>query len=158
MQVANNTVVAIDYTLTDNEGTVIDSSEGRDPLAYIQGTGQIIPGLEQAMEGRSAGERFQISINPDDAYGQRDEGLIQEVPMSAFDDVGTPSEGQQFQAVAEGGSRIITVMDVGEEQVTVDANHPLAGRELNFDVRVVNVRQASDEELEHGHVHDEDEG
>jgi FKBP-type peptidyl-prolyl cis-trans isomerase SlyD len=154
MQISKNKVVAIDYTLTDNDGNTLDTSANREPLKYIQGAGNIIPGLERALEGEESGSKVNVTVNPDEGYGQRDENLKQQVPRNLFEGVDTLEPGMQFQAQTEGGVQIITVAEVGEEEVLVDANHPLAGVTLNFDVDVVEVRDASEEELEHGHVHD----
>ena len=145
MQIAENTVVSIDYTLTDEEGQVIDSSEGREPLTYVHGAGQLIPGLESALEGQSAGDDLEVKVDPGDAYGERDEQLVQAVPRSAFQGVDQVEAGMRFQARADGGqARLITVTAVEGETVTIDANHPLAGKPLNFKVSVVEVREASD--------------
>lgn len=152
MQISKHKVVTMDYTLRDTEGTVIDSSEGQEPLAYIHGTGNIIPGLEQALEGKQAGDSLSVSIAPDEAYGDRDESLLQVVPRNLFD-VPDVESGMQFQTQSESGPQIVTVVAVTEEEVTVDANHPLAGITLNFDVEVVDVRDATEDELSHGHVH-----
>jgi len=153
MQISKNKVVAIDYTLTDNDGNLLDSSANREPLQYVQGAGNIIPGLERALEGQESGNQVNVTVEPDEGYGQRDENLKQQVPRNLFEGVDTLEPGMQFQAQTEGGVQIITVAEVGDEQVLVDANHPLAGVTLNFDVNVVEVREATDEELEHGHVH-----
>ena len=152
MQISKHKVVTMEYTLRDDQGTVIDSSEGREPLAYIQGIGNIIPGLEQALEGKEQGESMSVRIAPEDAYGDRDETLLQAVPRKMFD-VEEIEVGMQFQTQSEDAAQVVTVVSVTEEDVTVDANHPLAGVPLNFDVTVVEVREASDEELDHGHVH-----
>lgn len=157
MQIAKNAVVAIDYTLTDAEGQVLDSSEGRGPLSYLHGAGNIIPGLERALEGKAEGEKVQVEVPPEEGYGQRDDNLIQKVPKKLFAETAEPEPGMQFQAQSPQGTQLLTVVEVEDEQVTVDANHPLAGKKLNFDVAVVNVREATDDELEHGHVHEEGE-
>src|SRR5690606_2433287 len=149
MQITKNKVAAIHYTLRDNEGTVIDSSEGRDPLQYLHGFGNLIPGMEEGLEGKSKGEKLKLKIEPEKGYGEKDENLIQEVPRAAFGDQEV-KPGMRF-STNQGG--VVTVTDVGAETVTVDGNHPLAGVELNFDVEVVEVRNATDEELQHGHVH-----
>lgn len=154
MQIAKNAVVAIDYTLTDGEGQVLDTSQGRGPLAYLHGAGNIIPGLENALEGKAEGDKVNVSVPPEEGYGQRDESLIQAVPKKMFAETAEPEPGMQFQAQGPDGARVLTILKVEDDQVTVDANHPLAGQELNFDVAVVNVREASEEELEHGHVHE----
>lgn len=153
MQIAKNAVVAIDYTLTDGDGQVLDTSQGRGPLAYLHGAGNIIPGLEKALEGKAEGEKVNVSVPPEEGYGARDESLIQAVPKKMFAETAEPEPGMQFQAQGPDGARVLTILKVEDDQVTVDANHPLAGQELNFDVAVVNVREASEEELEHGHVH-----
>jgi len=154
MQIAAHKVVTIDYTLTDDAGQVIDSSKGGEPLAYIQGIGNIIPGLEAALEGKKAGDSLQVSIAPAEGYGERDDSLKQAVPRQMFE---TPEEiqvGMQFHTMTEDGNvMVVTVVEASTETVTVDANHPLAGQNLNFDVTVKDVREATSEELEHGHVH-----
>ncbi len=153
MQISANMVVSIDYTLTDDQGTVIDSSEGRGPLAYIQGIGNIIPGLERALEGKSKGDSLQVKVAPEDGYGERSDELTQAVPKQMFEGSDEIQVGMQFQTMTEAGPQVVTVVAIDDEHVTVDANHPLAGENLNFDVTVVDIREASGEELEHGHVH-----
>jgi len=152
MQIAKDKVVTMEYTLTDPEGTTIDTSRGREPLAYLHGAGGIIPGLEAALEGRSSGEHLQVTIAPEDAYGERDERLLQVVPRDRFD-VEDVQVGMQFHAQSDQGVHVVTVVAVTDDEVTVDANHPLAGVTLKFDVEVVDVRDATEEELAHGHVH-----
>jgi FKBP-type peptidyl-prolyl cis-trans isomerase SlyD len=153
MQVANEKVVYIHYTLTNQEGETLDSSAGREPLGYLHGAGNIIPGLEKALEGKESGEKLNVSVAPDQAYGERDEALIQQVPRSAFEGVDSVEPGMQFQAQSPHGPMLVTVTKVESEEVTVDANHPLAGQTLTFDVEVTDVRDATEEELNHGHVH-----
>jgi FKBP-type peptidyl-prolyl cis-trans isomerase SlyD len=152
MEVSKNKVVAINYTLKDNGGQVIDSSEGKDPLHYIHGIGNLIPGMEEGLEGKKLGDKLDIKVSPEKGYGERDEKMIQKVDRKAFGDQDI-KPGMQFQAGSENGTRVVTVTEVGPEQVTVDANHPLAGVELNFAVEVMSIRDASEEELAHGHVH-----
>ena len=154
MQIGKNAVVTIDYKLTNDQGQVIDTSENAQPLAYIHGTGNIIPGLEEALEGKNSGDEVQVSIPPEKAYGEHDEELKQVVPRDRFEGVDSLEPGMQFQAQTEGGTRIVTIASVEGDDVTVDANHPLAGETLHFEVAVREVREASAEELEHGHVHD----
>ena len=156
MQVAKNKVISIDYTLTDAQGTELDSSQGTGPFAYIHGIGNIIPGLEAALEGKSAGDQINTVIDPENAYGTRDESLVQQLPRSQFDTDQDIQIGMQFQAMSEGGPRVVTVVSVDTENVTIDANHPLAGVTLHFDVTVKEIREASGEELSHGHVHSSD--
>lgn len=155
MKVAENKVVVIDYTLTDNSGAVIDSSEGAGPLAYLHGAGNIIPGLEDALIGKEAGNKVQASIEPTNAYGERHEALKQEVPADLFSGVEKVEVGMQFQSETEQGQVLVTVTAINDETVTVDGNHPLAGVHLNFDVEVREIREPTAEELEHGHVHGE---
>lgn len=152
MDIAQHKVVTIDYTLTDDSGEVIDSSKGGNPLDYIHGIGALIPGLEQALEGRSAGDHVEVQVQPVDAYGEHDPSLVQVVPRTVFE--GEDLEvGMHYRSTSEQGTRIITVTRVEGDDVTIDGNHPLAGMTLNFNVDVVNVREASTEEIEHGHVH-----
>jgi len=153
MEITTNVVVHIHYTLTDKAGDVLDSSVGNEPLVYIQGMGNIIPGLEQALSGKQAGDRFTVTIAPEDAYGARDEGLILTVPRDAFEGVDDIQPGMRFQTRTEQGMQVFTVAEVAADQVVIDGNHPLAGEPLTFDVEVTNVREATAEELDHGHVH-----
>ena len=153
MAIEKDKVVSIDYTLTSETGQVLDSSQGREPLAYLHGAGNIIPGLENALEGKAEGEQVKVQIPPDQAYGPKDERLVQQVPRTAFQGVQQIAAGMQFQANTQQGPRIITVVGVEGDQVTIDANHPLAGATLNFDVTVREIRDASEEEKTHGHAH-----
>lgn len=153
MLVTANKVVTIDYTLTDARGQVIDSSNGRDPLAYLHGNQNIIPGLENALEGKRKGDSLNVRVAPAEGYGEREEGLIQSVPRNLFENSEELEVGMQFQSMSEEGVRLVTVVGVSNDTVTVDANHPLAGETLNFDVTITDVRDASEEELQHGHVH-----
>jgi FKBP-type peptidyl-prolyl cis-trans isomerase SlyD len=149
MKITKHTVAAIHYTLTDNSGTVLDSSAGRNPLYYLHGEGNLIPGMEEGLEGQEKGVKLKLKISPEKGYGVRDEALIQQVPRSAFGDQKV-EKGKKFHA---NNGMVVTVTNVGLEQVTVDANHALAGVDLNFDVEVMDVRQATAEEVAHGHVH-----
>ena len=158
MKVAENKVVLIDYTLTDNAGEMIDSSEGVGPLAYLQGHGNIVEGLEEALMGKEAGDEVKASIEPAKAYGERHEDMKQEVPKELFGGVENIDVGMQFQSETDQGPVLVTVAEISDEMVTVDGNHPLAGVHLNFDVTVREVREPTAEELEHGHVHGEGEG
>ncbi|AJY51589.1 MULTISPECIES: peptidylprolyl isomerase [Halomonadaceae] len=155
MQIAQNSVVAFHYTLTNDAGEVLDSSEGREPLTYLHGAGNIIPGLEKELEGRAAGEKLNVSVSPEEGYGELQEQLMQEVPRDAFQGVESIEPGMQFQAQTQGGPLMVTVKKVEGDTVVVDGNHPLAGQQLNFDVEIAEVREASSEEVEHGHVHGE---
>jgi FKBP-type peptidyl-prolyl cis-trans isomerase SlyD len=153
MQIDTNKVVTIDYTLTDQAGNVLDQSQDGD-FAYLHGAQNIIPGLESALSGRSVGDELNVSISAEDAYGQRDEAKVQAVPRELFPTETEVQVGMQFHAEGpEGHALMVTVVEVADQQVTVDANHPLAGVGLNFDVKVVDVRDATEEEIEHGHAH-----
>jgi len=155
MQIAQNSVVAFHYTLTNDAGEVLDSSEGREPLTYLHGAGNIIPGLEKELEGHATGEKLQVKVSPEEGYGDVQPQLVQEVPRDAFQGVENVEPGMQFQAQTQGGPLMVTVTQVDGDTVTVDGNHPLAGQPLNFDVEIAEVREASEEEVEHGHVHGE---
>ncbi len=152
MQVAIRTVVTIDYTLTDDDGDVLDSSDGSEPLTYLHGADNIVPGLEAALTGKAPGDELQVKVPPEQGYGTRDEDLVQQVPRKQFPSANI-EVGTEFHAQGEGGSQVVTVTEVTDEAVTVDANHPLAGMTLSFKVKVIDVREATLEELTHGHVH-----
>jgi FKBP-type peptidyl-prolyl cis-trans isomerase SlyD len=155
MKIAKNTVVTFDYKLTNDAGEVLDTSEGAAPLDYLHGAENIVPGLEKALEGKSVGDQLNVSVSPEEGYGPRDEELIQAVPREMFQGVDELEVGMQFQAESEHGVHVVRIASVNGDEVTVDANHPLAGETLHFDVTVRGVREASGEELEHGHVHAE---
>jgi FKBP-type peptidyl-prolyl cis-trans isomerase SlyD len=153
MQIGDQKVVTLHYTLTDNEGRVIDKSDDGS-FAYLHGARNIIPGLESALAGKSTGEQVNVSVAPEEGYGTRDDSMLQQVPKTMFEDGSQIAVGSQFHAQGPNGETlIVTVMEVHDEHVVVDGNHPLAGVELNFDVTVVDVRDASAEEIEHGHAH-----
>jgi len=153
MQIAPNHVVSIDYTLRNDAGDVVDSSEGNAPLAYLHGHNNIIPGLENALAGRSTGESFSVSIPPAEAYGEHDPSMIQSVPRSMFQGVDEIEPGMKFQAQTQGGVQVVTVTEVNGDLIELDANHELAGQTLHFEVTITEVRDATEEELSHGHVH-----
>lgn len=156
MLIANQHVVAIDYTLSNDAGEVIDSSAGAEPLVYLHGAGNIIAGLENALLGKTVGDELDVSIEPEDAYGEYSVELITSLGREMFEGVDELEVGMQFHASAPDGSmQIVTVRDIDGDQVTIDGNHPLAGQQLNFKVKVISVRAASEEELAHGHVHGE---
>ncbi|HXD37688.1 MAG TPA: peptidylprolyl isomerase [Rhodanobacter sp.] len=153
MQISRNSVAAFHYTLTDEQSQVIDSSTGRDPLTYLHGGGQIVPGLEKQLEGRSAGDKFTADVAPEEGYGVHHPELMQEVPRSAFQGVEDIQPGMQFQGRGPQGEINVTVTRVENDKVFIDGNHPLAGKTLHFAIEVTDVRAASEEELAHGHVH-----
>lgn len=161
MQVSKNKVVSIDYRLTDNEGTLIDSSEGHEPLDYLHGIGAIVAGLEEALEGKSVGDKFEVALTPEQAYGERKDELCSEIPKEMFEDVKDIEVGMQFSipvdedVEGEEGlmEQFVMVTEVRDDTVVIDGNHPLAGMDLVFNVSVVEVREATEEEIDHGHAH-----
>lgn len=153
MQATANTVVSIDYTLTDSEGEILDQSEPGSPLVYLHGADNIIPGLEAALTGKSKGDALKVEVAPEDGYGEYDESLVAEVERDRFPGADTVQAGDEFQAQTPDGPRLVTVIEVEDDMITIDANHPLAGETLHFDVKIVDIRAATKEELEHGHVH-----
>ena len=155
MQIEQNSVVTLHYTLTDNEGQIIDQSEDGSFL-YLHGAMNIIPGLENALAGKSAGDEFTVKVAPEEAYGEKNPESIQEVPKEMFDNAAEIQPGVQFHAQGpDGNAVVVTVVEVKDDAVVIDGNHALAGVELNFAVKVVDVREASEEEISHGHVHGE---
>lgn len=153
MQIEKNRVVTLNYTLRDEQGAVLDTSTGRAPLSYLHGKGNIIPGLEEALAGKAAGDKLDVTVAPERAYGPRDERLVQIVPRARFGEVAGLQPGMQVRANGPQGPRVVTVVRIDRDFVTVDGNHPLAGRTLHFSVEVAEVRKATHEEVSHGHVH-----
>ncbi len=151
--IAKDSAAFFNYTLKDDEGNVIDQSPEGQPLAYLHGHGNIIPGLEKQLEGKSAGETLTATVEPEEAYGQYQEQAIQQVPRENFQGVDNIEVGMQFQSEAGGQTMLVTVTDVTDKLVTVDANHPLAGKTLHFDVEITEVRAATEDEISHGHIH-----
>ncbi len=154
MNIAEKCVVSIHYTLTNDQGEELDSSSGGEPFKYLHGAGNIVPGLERALDGKTSGDTLDVALEPKDAYGDVNPDLVQQVPRSAFDTKTDIEPGMQFQAQNQQGEvRLITVTEVGEGVVTVDGNHPLAGQVLHFAVSIEAVRAATDVEIERGHAH-----
>lgn len=154
MNIEDKRAVSIHYTLTNEQGETLDSSKGQDPLRYLHGASNIIPGLENALVGKTTGDKVSVTVQPKDAYGEINPEMIQIVPREAFEGIDDIQAGMQFQASGpDGQSQVVTIKAVGEEGVTVDGNHPLAGQVLNFDVTIEDVRDATDEEIAHGHIH-----
>ena len=153
MTISPDKVVTMDYTLTDDSGEVLDqSSNGQ--FAYLHGANNIIPGLENALTGKSAGDSLKVTVSPELAYGLQDENLVQVVGIDMFESADEIEVGLQFHAQSgEGGNIVITVTNIDGDQVTIDGNHPLAGKALTFDVTIVNVREATEQEMTHQHVH-----
>jgi FKBP-type peptidyl-prolyl cis-trans isomerase SlyD len=153
MQIESNSVVTLHYTLKDNDGNIIDQSDDGSFL-YLHGAMNIIPGLENALTGKSAGDEVSVTVSPEEGYGVKDPERIQEVPKEMFENSDEIAVGTQFHAQSpDGGAIVVTVTEVKEDVVVIDGNHALAGVDLNFDVKVIDVRQASEEEMAHGHVH-----
>lgn len=154
MRIAKDCVVKLHYELKNDAGEELSSSSGGEPLAYLHGHQGIIPGLENALDGKAEGEALEVTVQPAEGYGEANPALVQQVPRSAFQGVDDIAPGMQFKAQTEAGQeQLITVREVGDESVTIDANHPLAGQVLHFSVAVESVREATQEEIAHGHVH-----
>jgi FKBP-type peptidyl-prolyl cis-trans isomerase SlyD len=154
MKIAESCVVSIHYTLTNSEGETLDSSAGGEPLSYLHGAGGLIPGLERELAGKESGDQFKATIQPEDAYGEVNPALIQEVPLDVLSGIDNLTVGMQLQSQTPDGRMQLLVVDaIGDESATLNANHALAGEVLHFDVEVADVRAATEEELAHGHAH-----
>lgn len=153
MKIEDKKVVDFHYTLRNEEGEELDSSREREPMAYLHGAGNIIPGLEKAMEGRVAGEQFEVLVPPGEAYGERTEANVQRIPLKRLGRIPKPQPGQVLGLQTQRGPVQVTVLKVGRFNIDVDANHPLSGQSLNFEVEIIGVREATQEELSHGHAH-----
>ena len=153
MQVADNMAVSIHYTLTNDDGEVLDSSIGDEALVYIHGGENIIPGLEKALQDKIAGDKFNVRIAPEDAYGELMEEMIQVISRDMFEGIDNIEVGMQFHADVSSGSGVVTVVNIEGDDITIDGNHPLAGISLTFNVEVIDVRVATEEEAAHGHIH-----
>jgi FKBP-type peptidyl-prolyl cis-trans isomerase SlyD len=153
MQIQPNSVVTLHYTLKDNDGAIIDQSDD-DSFLDLHGAMNIIPGLEKALTGKTVGEEFSVKVSPEEGYGVKQADRIQEVPKEMFENSDDIQVGTQFHAQSpDGQAVVVTVTEVKDDAVVVDANHALAGVELNFDVKIIDIREASEEEMAHGHVH-----
>ncbi len=155
MKAAAGMVVTMHYTLTDDQGEVLDSSSGSDPLTYLHGAQNIIPGLERALEGTAAGHKARVTVAPAEGYGEKDPAAVFEAPREHFPPDLELKPGVRVSADGPQGPISFLVVSVTDKTATLDGNHPLAGQTLHFDVEIVNVRAATDEEKEHGHVHGE---
>ena len=153
MKISKGKVVSIHYALNDTAGEVLESSKGQAPLEYLHGYGNIIAGLEKALEGKASGEKLEAVIPPEDGYGIRDEALVKTLPLSSFQNQDEVAVGAQFQAETSEGPRLATVTKMDDKNATVDLNHPLADQTLSFDIEVIDIRDATEEELSHGHAH-----
>ncbi|HQY36204.1 MAG TPA: peptidylprolyl isomerase [Pseudomonadota bacterium] len=154
MQIAEHTIVRFHYDLADEAGQPIESSREREPMAILYGAGNVIPGIEKAIEGRRAGERLQVTVPPAEGYGERREGLTQRVPKKFFNEARKLRPGDSTVLGSNQGPRVVTVLKIGETVIDVDLNHPMAGRTLCFDIEIIEVREASAEEIAHGHAHE----
>jgi FKBP-type peptidyl-prolyl cis-trans isomerase SlyD len=152
MQVGSQKAVTIHYVLKDDDGEVLDSSEKREPLTYLHGTGSVVPGLEKALEGKAVGDAVNVTLTPDEGYGPRDERLVRNMPVRKIREARI-EVGGRYPADTPEGPRLVLVTALRGDYATVDANHPLAGMTLHFAVEVVGVRDATAEEMAHGHVH-----
>lgn len=152
MEISDNRVASIHYTLTNDQGETLDSSREREPLRYLHGAGNIVPGLEAALAGKEVGDEFKTDVAPAQGYGEHNEAMVQQVPTSAFQGVPEVKPGMQFRAEGPQGATLVTVRKVGDDAVTVDGNHPLAGKTLHFAVEVTDVREATSDELNNGQV------
>ncbi len=156
MTVERNRVVLIEYTLTGEDGEVIDTSRGDEPLAYVHGSGTLVEAVEAALEGKGPKDAVSLTLPPEKAYGVRDDSIVFTIPRSQFPADEEPEVGEQVMVQGDDGEgRVVTIADMNDNEVTLDGNHPLAGLTLRFDVEIVSVREATPEEIEHGHVHDE---
>jgi FKBP-type peptidyl-prolyl cis-trans isomerase SlyD len=153
MSIQQDSVVSLHYTLKGEDGAVIDSSASGPPLTYLHGHGQLVPGLERELQGKSAGDRLDVTLAPADGYGEYDAELVEQVPRRALKGLSNIKVGMKLRAETEHGPRTVTVTRVAGDMVTLDANHPLAGKSLHFEVEITGVREATGEELAHGHVH-----
>ncbi|MGZ4956015.1 MAG: FKBP-type peptidyl-prolyl cis-trans isomerase [Methylobacter sp.] len=153
MQVADKMAVSIHYTLTNDDGEVLDSSKGDDALVYLHGTGNIIPGLEAALNGKAVGDKFNVRVEAKDAYGEKHDEMIQVIPRAMFEGIDELEVGMMFHADVSSGPGEVTIVKIDGDDITIDGNHSLAGMALTFDVEVVDIRPATKEEAEHGHIH-----
>lgn len=152
MTIKPNSVVTLHYTVSTDDGTELDSSFGQDPLVFLQGSGFLIPGLDEALIGKTTGEKFSLDVEADKAYGERFDQLVQDVPKDMFEGMDV-EVGMSFRATTDQGEQSVIIIDINDEAVIVDGNHPLAGMDLSFDVEIIEVRDATADEIEHGHVH-----
>lgn len=152
MKIENDKVVALHFTVVDAEKTEIDNTYDDQPLMFIQGSGLLVPGLEEALLGMAVGDKKTVALQSENAYGERYEQLVQAMPLSMFDGMEV-AVGMQFRATTDEGEQTVIVVDVSDETVVVDGNHPLAGIDLTFNVEVMEIRDATEDELNHGHVH-----
>jgi FKBP-type peptidyl-prolyl cis-trans isomerase SlyD len=153
MKVEKDKVVGFHYTLSSQEGRQLETSREGEPVSYLHGAGNIIPGLEREMAGRAPGDHFSVTVQPEDGYGPRNAANIQRIPLKRLGNIPKPKPGEVLGLQTNQGPVQVTVIKVGKFNIDVDANHPMAGQVLNFEVEITSIRDASEEELNHGHVH-----
>lgn len=157
MKIVKDSVVSIEFTLTDDQGTLIDTTDDKDPLSFIQGRGDIFPGIERAVHGHEMGKHLTVTLPPEEAFGPHQQDLVKQVPREFFKQAKEITPGMQFKTKKEGEEIVVTVIEANDELVTIDANHPLASSSLHFDLVIVDVREAIPEELQSGQIQDLDE-
>ena len=156
MKIAPKKVVVMHYAVSNSDDVLIDSSYDHKPLSVIHGTGYLIPGLEDALIDHKVGDKFEVEVSAEQAYGERHDGYVQTVPKAMFESIEDLAVGSQLRATTDDGEQTVIVIDVSDDEITVDGNHPLAGVDLKFEVEILEIRDATEEELDHGHVHSED--
>lgn len=153
MKITDNSVVSVHYTLSNDAGTILDQSTDDNPLIYLHGKGNIVPGLEKALTGQTTGTQLDITVAPDEGYGNREEYMVETVNRSMFEGLDEISVGKQFHAEGNTGPVVVTVTKIDGDDITIDGNHPLAGENLNFTIEIIAIREATEDELAHGHIH-----
>ena len=155
MNIETKKAVTLAYTLTDDDGKVLDTADANEPFIYLHGSGGVIPGLEKALDGKTVNDELTIKLQPSEAYGDYSDALIQEVPKEMFSEMDdkTLFVGAQFHAETNQGMQVVTVNSINDETITIDGNHPMAGKNLNFEVKILAIRDATEDELAHGHIH-----
>lgn len=156
MKIENNKVVGIEYTLKDKSGKIMDSNEGQELLYFIQGQGNIVPGLEKAMAGKSSGDSFEVVVKAADGYGEYNEELIRRIPLDVVKHLKNLEIGGMLQAQGPDGVEVLTITDINDKELVLNGNHPMAGHDLYFNIRVGEIREATKDEMEHGHAHGPD--
>jgi len=156
MKITENSVVSILYTLSNDAGTILDQSTEDNPLIYLHGQGNIVIGLENALTGKAIGDALDVTVTPDEGYGNREDYMLETVNRSMFEGLDEISIGKQFHAEGNTGPVVVTVTKIEGDEITIDGNHPLAGENLNFAIEVIAIREATEDELTHGHIHGPD--
>jgi len=153
MKITENSVVSILYKLSNDAGTILDQSTEDNPLIYLHGHGNIVIGLENALTGKTIGDTLDVTVTPDEGYGNREDYMVETVNRSMFEGLDEISIGKQFHAEGNTGPVVVTVTKIEGDEITIDGNHPLAGENLNFAIEVIAIREATEDELTHGHIH-----